>query len=55
MDRNNSKKIKSVNIVSAHRTNNQFDDLGYYEYNELENLDIAPRNPPKPTDKISTI
>ena len=44
MDRNNSKKIKSVNIVSAHRTNIQFDDLGYYEYNELENLDIAPRS-----------
>ena len=43
LDRNNSKKIKLVNITSVCRKN-RFNDLGYYEYNEIENLDIAPRS-----------
>lgn len=47
-------KIKSINIVSAHRTNNQFNDLGYYEYNEVENLDIAPRSKVKVKAKIKS-
>lgn len=37
------KKIKT-NVTSIGRTNNQLQDLGYYEYNEVENLNILPRS-----------
>lgn len=53
MSKNKIKKVKSVNIISAHRKDNQFDDLEYYEYNEIENLDITPRNKIKIKAKIN--
>lgn len=52
MSKNKIKKVKSVNIISAHRKDNQFEDLEYYEYNEIEDLDIIPRNKIKIKAKI---
>lgn len=52
MSKNKIKKVKSVNIISAHRIDNQFEDLECYEYNEIEDLDITPRNKIKIKAKI---
>ena len=47
-----NKKVKSVNIISISKNDNQFNDLEYYEYNEVENLDITPRKIVKIKAKI---
>lgn len=47
--------IKSVNLVSIKRMEDSFDDLGYYENNEVEYLGIAPRNTVRVKAKIKTV
>lgn len=50
-----STKVKSVNLSLNQSKPKSFDDLGYFEYNEVEHLEVVPRKIVKVKAKINSV